>query len=262
MLKQLLFSLGAILAGSLPVSAQTTDTAPKVIQTGHLRGIETRQGFAVSLRPGAISGATIVVDSRLQPYLRVEVREGILHLGFNDIPHDLQRKNLTRKAEVTVSTLEKLKVHSGSTVTGSGNFTSPGECDIDIHSGARIEGIDLAAREIEIDVHSGADILRSRMTTQEIEIEVHSGAKAAIDGTTERLKAKVYSGASAELENLDAADAKVSASSGASLRCRVRRSLEASASSGGSIRYRSAGDLLHSAVQIHTSSGGSVRQIK
>ncbi len=86
MLKQLLFSLGAILAGSLPVSAQTTDTAPKVIQTGHLRGLETRQGFAVSLRPGAISGATIVVDSRLQPYLRVEVRDGILHLGFNDIP--------------------------------------------------------------------------------------------------------------------------------------------------------------------------------
>ncbi len=262
MLKRFFLSIGALLAGSLPVVAQQQTIVPKVIETGHLRGAEVKQGFVVSLRQAATSGATIVVDSRLQPYLRAEVRDGVLYLGFKDLPNELQRKNLIRRAEVTVTTLEKLDVSSGATITGSGNFTAPGECDIEIHSGAQVEGIDLAAKEVEIDLGSGAQMSRSRMTATEVEVDVSSGAEISLNGTATRLKAQAQSGSTANLSELEAADVKVSASSGGSLQCRVTRSLDASASSGGSIRYRANEDLLHSAVQIHTSSGGSVRQIK
>lgn len=261
MLKRLFLSIGALLAGSLPVVAQQQTIVPKVIETGHLRGIEARQGFTITLQQQATSGATIVVDSRLQPYLRAEVRDGVLYLGFKDLPNELQRKNLIRRADVTVTTLEKLDVSSGATITGSGNFTA-GECDIEVHSGAQVEGIDLAAKEVEIDLGSGAQMSRSRMTATEVEVDVSSGAEISLNGTATRLKAKAQSGSTANLSELEAADVKVSASSGGSLRCRITRSLDASASSGGSIRYRANEDLLHSAVQIHTSSGGSVRQIK
>lgn len=262
MLKRLFLSIGALLAGSLPVVAQQQTIVPKVIETGHLRGIEARQGFTITLQQQATSGATIVVDSRLQPYLRAEVRDGVLFLGFNELPRELQNKNLLRRADVTVTTLEKLKIHSGAKVIGSGNFTAPDDCDIELHSGARAEGIDLAAKEVEIDLGSGAQMSRSRMTATEVEVDVSSGAEISLNGTTERLKAKAQSGSTANLSELEAADVKVLASSGGSLRCRITRSLDASASSGGSIRYRANEDLLHSAVQIHTSSGGSVRQIK
>lgn len=236
-MKKILLALSATLAFSFGGALQAQEsTTVQTMQISRLRGIDAHSGFDVTLTQGPASKAVISIDSRLRPYLRATVHDGVLSIGFNNLPHDLQRVK-GRKAEVTVGSLEKLDVHSGAKVTGSGSFTA-GECEIDVHSGALVTGIDITAKEVEV--------------------AVHSGARATVTGSTDKLEAETHSGASCNLYGLKALDATVSASSGSSLGCWATNSLKASASSGASIRYN--GNPTH--LNVSNSSGGSVRQAK
>lgn len=237
MIKRILQTLCATLALAFGVSVQAQEnTTVQTVQISRLRGIDAHAGFDVVVTQGSTSKAVITVDGRLKPYLRATVEDGVLSIGFNDLPRELQRVK-GRKAEVTVGSLEKLEAHSGAKVTGIGSFTAD-ECEIDVHSGALVENIDVTAKEIEI--------------------EVHSGARAVVSGSTDKLEAKTHSGASCDLYGLKAVNAAVSASSGSSLGCWATGSLKAKASSGASVRYTGTPADLN----VSNSSGGSVRQRK
>lgn len=237
-LRLFFFSFGFLALSSLPVLAQEADPAVQTIKTGPLHGVSAHWGFRVSLRQGETSGATVSVDSRLKPYLRTEVRDGILHLSFASLPPDLQRQNLTRHAEVTVRSLQRVEAHSGAHITGNGSFTAD-ECLLEAHSGADIDRIDLSARRVKAEAHSGATL------------------KAC--GKTESLEIATASGATADLLGLQASTVSARASSGSDLSCQPTRQLNAHASSGADIRYKK-GTLNNSS--IHTSSGGSVKPIQ
>ncbi len=236
MKKTLLILCAAFAIGGRTALAQEKmDT--RTVETGHLSGVEARSGFDVILKQGASSGAVISVDSRLEPYLQVEIEDGILRIGFDNIPIGLQRRNLARKAEITVNALERLDVRSGARVVGSGSFTAQA-CGIDVRSGASVSGIDIAAKIVGVDVRSGA--------------------KAVVSGFADRLEASTSSGSTANLRDLQAQDVQADASSGSSLRCCATRSIRGRASSGASVRYAGG------ATQVNTgsSSGGSYGPMK
>ncbi len=230
---------GTILAyGPAPVRAQSEANVSRTIEAGHLRGVEAHAGFQVSIRQGKQSSAVISADSRLLPYLRVEVRDGILHLGLNNLPHKLQVRTLARRAKVTVNSLDWVTTHSGAHVTGEGSFTA-GKSTLEAHSGSRIDVVDLQADDVFVSTHSGAKIVVGGKA-QSVEVSTHSGSKA-------------------DLEELRAARVSAHAASGSGLTCQPTESLDAHASSGASIRYKNH-TLNHSSV--HSSSGGSVRSIQ
>ena len=235
MMKKTLLALCAAVALSAPALAQN-NTSTQAIEISRLRGINAYAGFDVTVTQGTSSKAVITVDGRLKPYLRATVEDGVLSLGFSNLPRDLQRIK-ERKAEVTVGSLEKLDAHSGAKITGSGSFTA-NECEIDVHSGALVTGIDITAKEVEIDVHSGA--------------------RATVTGSTDKLEASTHSGASCDLYGLKALDATVSASSGSSLGCWATNTLKVQTSSGASVRYNGNPTNLYT----NNSSGGSTRRAK
>lgn len=237
MIKRTLLALSAAIAFTFSGATQAQEsTSVQTMQISRLRGIDAHTGFDVTVTQGSTSKAVITVDGRLKPYLRATVEDGVLSLGFDNLPRELQRVK-GRKAEITVGSLEKLEAHSGARITGIGSFTAC-ECEIDVHSGAQVENISVTAEEIEIDVHSGA--------------------RAVVSGSTDKLEASAHSGASCDLYGLKAVNATVSASSGASLGCRATGSLNAKASSGASVRYNGTPTKLN----VSNSSGGSVRQRK
>ncbi|MCC8061746.1 MAG: DUF2807 domain-containing protein [Rikenellaceae bacterium] len=213
------------------------NTGSQTIETGHLRGVTAHSGFEVTLQQGPVSGAVITVDSRLQPYLRAKVDDGVLDIGFDNLPRDLQRVRGVRKATVTVTTFEKAKAHSGARISGNGSFTAR-ECEFEAHSGAMIDRIDVTAKEVEV--------------------SVHSGARAVVSGTTDKLEAETASGSTADLSRLQAKDVQADASSGSSLRCCATNSIKGRASSGASVRYT--GGATH--VNTGSSSGGSYGPVK
>lgn len=237
MIKRTLLALSATVALAFSGTTQAQEnTSVQTMQISRLRGVDAHAGFDVTLTQGPASKAVITVDGRLKPYLRATVDDGVLSIGFKNLPRDLQRVK-GRKAEITVGTLEKLEAHSGAKVTGSGNFTAR-ECEIDVHSGAIVENINVTAKKVDV--------------------EVHSGARAVVSGSTDKLQASTASGSSADLTRLQAKDVTVSASSGSNLHCCATNSIEGRASSGALIRYT--GGATH--VNTGSSSGGSVGPMK
>lgn len=235
MKKNLLILYAALAFGGSTAYAQV-NTATRTIETGHLRGVSAHSGFDVTLTQGPSSGAVITVDSRLQPYLRATVGNGVLSIGFDNLPRELQRIQ-GRKAEVTVSSLEKLDAHSGAYIHGTGSFT---------------------ARECEVEVHSGAQVKEISITAEEVEVSVHSGARATLSGSANKLEASTSSGSTADLSDLQAKNVQADASSGSSLACWATDSIKGRASSGASVRYK--GGATH--VNTGSSSGGSYGPMK
>lgn len=239
-MKKSLTTLSALLLLILLPSARAqTSQAVRTIQSGHLYGVDASGGFDITLKQGPLSRATIRIDSRLEPYLTVEVRNGILHLGLHNVPQELQRQLMgsqaLRQADITLNALRHLDIHSGTRLVGEGSFTTE-ECTIDVHSGASVESIDLAATTVKL--------------------LVHSGASAALSGQTHTLEVSASSGASADVLHLSAAQVHAEASSGSNIRCQPTESLNAEASSGASIRFKAG--VLHNS-RLHSSSGGSIK---
>lgn len=229
-------TLCAALAFSIcAASAQSIVT--KTIDTENLCGIAAHSGFDVILKQGPTSNAVISVDSRLQPYLHATVNAGVLNISFDNIPVAIQRKNLSRKAEISVNTLEVLRAHSGANVHGTGPFTIDG-CEVDVHSGAHINLINLTANYLEVSVHSGASII--------------------LTGSADKLEATAASGATADLKGLCAKEVQAQSSSGSMISCWATDFIEGRASSGASVIYK--GTPTH--VDGSSSSGGSFRPMR
>ncbi len=112
------------------------------------------------------------------------------------------------------------------------NFDNLNDLKINVSSGARGE-IEVESRSLDLDLSSAAQL--------------------TLRGNTKEMNASASSGAKLSAFDLEANDAEIETSSGASIETNVTGSLDAEANSGGSIRYR--GDAR---VKSHTNSGGSV----
>lgn len=218
-------------------AAYAQDISTRTIDTEHLRGIAAHCGFDLTLKQGPVSSAVITVDSRLLPYLHTTVHDDVLDIRLNDLPTKIQRQNLLHKAEVTVSSLEKLNAHSGAYVHGTGSFTTT-ECEVEVHSGAMVKDLNVTATLILVSVHSGAN--------------------ASLTGSVKMLEVTTASGGTAELTGLQVQEVEARASSGSFIECWVTNSLTGHASSGATIRYK--GRPTH--VDTESSSGGSVYPIR
>lgn len=127
-MKRQLTTLLAAAALSLGTAAagETTLTSSQGIG---IRGLHAGHTFAVTVRQSATTaenGVTVTIDDRLKPYLEVRLEKGILHLGFDDLPRDLQdagKWSRPATAEVTLSRIDRLTASGLASVKAEGTFT-------------------------------------------------------------------------------------------------------------------------------------------
>lgn len=127
-MRKQIFGLCAALALSIPAlfAGETTLTS---FQESDIRGLHVGHTFAVTVRQSASAaknGVKVTIDDRLKPYLDVRLEKGILHLGFDDLPRDLQDAGKWSRpavAEVTLSRIDRLTVSGLASVKAEGTFT-------------------------------------------------------------------------------------------------------------------------------------------
>jgi hypothetical protein len=144
--------------------------------------------------------------------------------------------NSKRKVKVVISyteELEEISSSSGASVYGN-NVIDSERLSVQASSGARLE-LEVSNNTLDADVSSGANM--------------------DLSGSSKKLKVDVSSGSSFNSYDLVTDEARLGASSGASIKVTVNKSLKASASSGASIKYNGSPDV----TDIDKSSGGSVR---
>lgn len=127
--------------------------------------------------------------------------------------------------------------------------------EISSSSGASVYSNDVINSDrLRVQASSGAR-LELELDNNDLSADVSSGANMELSGSTKKLDVDVSSGSSFNSYDLVSDEAKLDASSGASIKVTVNKSIIASASSGASIKYNGSPDV----TDIDKSSGGSVR---
>jgi len=195
---------------------------------GKFNKIKAGNGLNIFLSQNEKTTIRVEADSNLQDLIKTEVENGVLRI-YTD-------KNIgkarAKKVYISLPYLEMLAVSSGANLVSKNTFTTT---------------------DFELNVSSGASATIA-IVGKKIHSSVNSGASLVLSGTTETFNASASSGANINSFKLQAANAKVSASSGASIDVTTTNTLDATASSGANIEYK--GNPKHKAIS--KSSGGSV----
>lgn len=201
-LSALLFSVTAAVAGE-------TTLIPS--QGTQLTGLRAGHTFNVTLHQSddlGRNGVQVTLDERLTPYLRAEVHDGILRLGFEELPKELENSSnwsCPATAEVTLSRIDRLavsgmaSVHTDDTFSGTAakiHASGMGRIDpmtIDVTGTSTSEiglsgmgQIDLTLRnlaeETKVDA-SGMSRLRLTLDTKSKKTRIDASGRGQIDLT-------------------------------------------------------------------------------
>ena len=126
--------------------------------------------------------------------------------------------------------------------------------EVEVSSGAHVEGSGLTGEDASIEASSGAHVDITGIAVGEIEIDSSSGSHIEAAGSCAELEAEASSGSTIRAEDLQCTSVSADVSSGASIRAYATDRVSGEASSGGSIRVEGGATN----VTADESSGGSV----
>ena len=197
------FSLSAVLAGERQILTPVQGTSIDGLQVGSVFTVVLRQDDNPKN-----SCAQVTIDARLEPYLKAELRGGILTLGFRDLPRELQngaRWSCRPTAEITVASLDRLIVSGMADIRPEGTFTGTasviqasgssriGPLEIVVTGGrgtetktsgmSRIDNLILKnARSAEVSASGSSSLVVDCGSVSSLDIEVSGMSRATVDG--------------------------------------------------------------------------------
>lgn len=220
------FGLNTTIAGN---SDQT-----EIRKVKNYKAIKVSTGIDLYLTMGETEEVKIVADDDIIDQLKTEVKNGTLHIYVKQNNWFNWGGNKTRKAYVTVTSLEAISASSGSDVR-SENTLKGENLKVKASSGSDVE-IDVFYKNLWVDTSSGSD--------------------AKVSGKVKTIEAESSSGSSIKAQNLESKICKARASSGSDIYINVTDELYAKASSGADIKYTGNPKVR----DTDESSGGDVRQ--
>lgn len=211
-----------------------------VVEGESFSRVAVSSGAKVVLVPGETSRAVIRLDSNLTEFLKADVSEGTLRVGFGDewvCP-------TVYRVEVTAPFLERISLSGG--CRASGQFRTGRELDIECSGGSVLRaGFGEDAAVSEISVRCVADDSDSAFEVRPVlDLDLSGGSIAELDGDMANLVVNGSGGSIADLRG-SAEDMKLNLSGGSialldALPCRdVRYSL----SGGSQAEIRAAGTV-------------------
>ncbi|WP_185146655.1 DUF4252 domain-containing protein [Chryseobacterium sp.] len=227
----------------------------QVRNVGKFTGIKVSNGIKVNFTQGNKQTVVVETDPNLQQYVSTEVENGILVISVKN----KDKSNLKfRKLLVTIEAprLSSVALSSGSLLT-TVNTVKEDYFKADINSGSSLNA-DISSNAVEMEITSGANA-KLDVDTGKITVTGTSGSMSTVVGRTESAVFDLTSAANCNAQDLVAANATVSATSGANLKIHATQTLNATATSGASVRYK--GKPTNTSGVIKTTSGGSVKSL-
>lgn len=211
----------AILLVSMGLYAQQVNDPNAVVREAKdFHGISLSSAFDVYLTQGNTEAVAVsATEEKYRDRITVEVKAGILHIGYNSKGLSWSSGNKKLKAYISFKAIDRLKIS--------------GACDV------FISGM-LKADNLSID-QSGASDLKGKLDVSKLTVDLSGASDITVSGTATQLSIEA-SGASGfkgfELVT-DICDARVSGAS--DIKITVNKELSAQASGASDLRYRGNG---------------------
>ena len=216
-------------------------------------GVSASSGIQVVFTQASSQKVIVTTDSGNLPYIKTEVKNGILHVGIDKKGNNKIRIN---KAIVTIEApkLQSLAVSSGANFN-TNSTVSENKLEVNISSGGTLRGDFKVKGLTEIQSTSGSTA-KLNLSTERLEMKSNSGASVSLDGSASKAELQLSSAASVDAFGFKVDEVEIDASSAASLKIHVNTSLISKATSGASVLY-SGNPTMKS---VANSGGGSTKQ--
>jgi hypothetical protein len=159
--------------------AQKEAVEKRNFQVGPFTGIEISEVVEVTVEKSSSHSVSVETYDEVFEYLEVNVKKGILHIGFKDggIPRSIQRKYRDLKviSKVTLPVLESVELSGVTKLFARDRFHSK-ELNIELSgvSHAEFEYIESAAMDIEV---SGVSKIQLYGATEQLDLEISGASK-------------------------------------------------------------------------------------
>ena len=222
-MKRILFALLAATALQASVSAQTTtikDANAEPRDARNFHGIRIGNSFDVFLSQGnEESVAVSASDTKYLADIKVEVKDGILHISYEPKTGRWNSGNKKLKAYISFKQISTLNVS--------------GACDVDVIGAWK-------ADDLKIDL-SGASDLKGKLEAKKLDIDLSGASDMVVTGSAGQIAIEASGASSFKGFDLvtDYCDARASGAS--DIRITVNKELSAQATGASDIDYKGEG---------------------
>lgn len=218
----------ALLSALTVFTSQAQQTRP----VGDFTGIKAGDAFSIVISQAESNSLKVDAEESVQPQIKTEVKEGILHISADGNIKTNKPMVLT----IGIRNLNSLDI-SGSADVKSENQLTVDKLNIE-SSGAGDVHLDVKATEVKTRISGAGDV--------------------SLKGTAQNLDASISGAGELKSSNLEVDKAKVKVSGAGSAKVNVKQAIDADVSGAGDIIYK--GNPSERSVNI--SGAGSVRESK
>lgn len=220
MMKRLVVLAIAFFTGISLYAQQVNDPNAQVRDAKDFHGISLSSAFDVYLTQGNTEAVAVSAsDSKYIDRITVEVKAGILHIGYDSKGIGWNSGNKKLKAYISFKDIDRLRIS--------------GACDVFI-SGT------LKADNLSID-QSGASDLKGKLDVNKLTVELSGASDITVSGTATQLSVEVSGASGFKGYDLitEVCDAKASGAS--DIKITVNKEISASATGASDVNYRGNG---------------------
>jgi hypothetical protein len=216
------FVFAFLLLFSAGVFSQPTVSDPnaQVRDAKDFHGIDVSDAFDVYLSQGNEEKVAVSAsDPKYLPNIIVEVKNGILYVGWDNKDKKGHSGNKKLKAYISFKKIDK--------------FSAGGACDVSIVGG-------MTANDLRVDL-SGASDLDGRITAQSLTIDLSGSSDMKVSGVTANLKMELSGASSFKGFDLSTNYCDVKASGASDVKITVNKELSADLSGASDVDYKGTG---------------------
>ena len=249
------------------VSGQKKETR----QVSGFTGINASSAFDITVTKGNAESLVVEADDEVMPYVRSEVRNGVLHLYLDN---DKKVKNIkTMKASVVMKNLDKVSLSGASKLTANDLFTSDsfkGDCsgathmtvhlntgklNIDASGASKIQLKANVSGHANLDV-SGASKIQWELKAEKVQLDASGVSLVELNGSATDFKVDVSGTSKVAAGDFKVKTATVESSGTSKITVNVADALKVEASGASSIEYQGS-----PTIEAKTGGASKVRKI-
>ncbi|MGQ0739449.1 MAG: head GIN domain-containing protein [Bacteroidota bacterium] len=219
-MKKFLAAGFAMMVTAVLFAQQVNDPNAVVRDAKDFHGISVSSAFDVYLTQSNTEAVAVsAAEEKYRERITVEVKAGILHVGYDSRGININTGNRKLKAYISFKNIDRLKVS--------------GACDVFI-SGT------LKAENLSID-QSGASDLKGKLDVNKLTVDLSGASDILVNGTAAQLSIEASGASSFKGFDLATETCDARASGASDIKVTVSKELSVNASGASAIRYRGKG---------------------
>jgi len=216
-------------------------------------GIDASGAFQITVVKGNTEGLTIEANDDVMPYVRSEVKNGVLRLYLErNVPRKVN--NRTVKATVVMRDLDKVSLSGACKITANDLFTSrnfEGNC-----SGSSDMSINVNTGQLSIKSSGSSNLQIKASVNGDTKINASGSSKIYLVGSAKNLTIDLSGASNFKAEDFNVGTATIKSSGSCNVTVNVTETLNVNSSGASTVNYKGS-----PAITVNSSGSSKVRKI-